>query len=62
MNFIITTELFWKQKKKFSISETKPRTTTFQKNHNNVSLESVTGYFEKVVTITLLDYLFTQLR
>ena len=45
---------------KVSITETKPRTAAFQKNRNNVP--SVSDYFEKVVTIALLDHLLTQLN
>ena len=47
---------------KVSISETKPRTVASQKNRNNVPSESVSYYFEKVVTIPLLDHLLTQLN
>ena len=47
---------------KVSISETKPRTATFQKNPNNVPSESLSDYFKKVVTIPLLDHLLTQLN
>ena len=45
---------------KVSITETKPRTAAFQKNRHNVP--SVSDYFEKVVTITLLEHLLTQLN
>ena len=48
--------------KKVSINETKPRTDTFQKIRDNVLSESVSDYFEIVVSIPLLDHLFTQLN
>ena len=47
---------------KVSINEAKPCIATFQKNRNNVTLGSVSHYFEKVVTIPLLDHLLTQLN
>ena len=48
--------------KKVKVGEIKPRTAAIQRNRNNIPSESVSDYFKKVVTMTLLDYLTTQLN
>ena len=46
MNFTITANrIILEIANKVSINKTKPRTATFQKNCNNVALESVSDYF-----------------
>ena len=42
---------------KVGIEECKPRTSKLQRNRNNISSESISDYFKKVVTIPLLDHL-----
>ena len=48
--------------KKVKVDEIKPRTATIQRNRNNISSESVSDYFKKVVAVPLPDYLTTQLN
>ena len=48
--------------KKVKVYEIKPRTAAIQRNRNNIPSESVSDHFKKVVTMTLLDYLTTQLN
>ena len=44
------------------IEECKTRTFKLQGNHNNVLSESTSDYFEKVVTIPLLDHLTVEIE
>ena len=48
--------------KKVKVDEIKPPTAAIQRNHKNISSESVSDYFKKVVMISLLDNLTTQLN
>ena len=48
--------------KKVKVDEIKPPTAAIQRNHKNIPSESVSDYFKKVVTISLLDNLTTQLN
>ena len=48
--------------KKVKVGEIKPRTAAIQRNRNNIPSESVSDYFKKVVTTSLLDCLTTQLN
>ena len=47
---------------KVGIEECKERASTLEKNRNNVSSESISDNFEKVVTIPLLDHLTAEIE
>ena len=40
----------------------KPRTSKFQRNHNNIPSESISNYFKKVVKIPLFDHLTVKIE
>ena len=48
--------------KEVKVDAIKLRTAAIQRNSNNISSESVSDYFKKVVTMPLLDDLTTQLN
>ena len=47
---------------KVGIEECKARTSTLERNRNNVSSESISDYFKKVVTIPLFDLLTAEIE
>ena len=44
------------------IEQCKPRTSKLQTNRNNIPAESISDYFKKVVTISLLDHLTVEIE
>ena len=47
---------------KLGIEECKPRTSKLQRNRSNIRSESISDYFEKVVTIPLLDHVTVEIE
>ena len=47
---------------KVGIKECKPGTSKLQRNRNNILSESISDYFRKVLTISLLDHLTVKIE